>query len=51
MNSIKANLYIIHQREKKSNICFNSENSREYIHTKELLGMELVYYELYALEK
>ena len=36
--------------EKKVIFFFKFENSREYIQKKELRGMELVCYELYALE-
>ena len=37
--------------EKKEIIVFKSENSLEYIHKKELRGMEEVCYNLYAFEK
>ena len=37
--------------EKKVIFIFKSENRREYIHKKELRGMELVCYDLYASEK
>ena len=37
--------------EKKEIIVFKSENGSEYIHQKELRGMEEVCYNLYAIEK
>ena len=37
--------------EKKKIIVFKSENGSEYIHKKELRGMEAVCYSLYASEK
>ena len=37
--------------EKKEIIVFNSENGIEYIHQKELRGMEAVCYNLYTSEK
>ena len=37
--------------EKKEIIVFKSENGSEYIHEKELRGMEAVCYNLYASEK
>jgi len=37
--------------EKKAILVFKSENGSEYIHKKELRGMELVCYDLYTSEK